>query len=75
MNKTDKNRAVSSIEHDDKHAAIPDSAHQGKEQMAISGQPEGQPKDSRKNKDNQQVPKAALAPIHRLSRVNKNNLG
>ena len=36
----DKNRPVSSIKHDDKRAAIPDSAHQGEEQMAISGQPE-----------------------------------
>ena len=32
--KTDKNRPVSSIKHDDKRAAIPDSAHQGEEQMA-----------------------------------------
>lgn len=38
--KYDKNRPVSSIKHDDKRAAIPDSAHQGEEQMAISGQPE-----------------------------------
>lgn len=29
MNKVDKNRPVSSIKHDDKRAAIPDSAHQG----------------------------------------------
>ena len=36
----DKNRPVSSIKHGDKRAAIPDSAHQGEEQMAISGQPE-----------------------------------
>lgn len=36
----DKNRPVSSIKHNDKRAAIPDSAHQGEEQMAISGQPE-----------------------------------
>ena len=36
----DKNRPVSSIKHDDKRAAIPDSAHQGEEQMAISGMPE-----------------------------------
>ena len=36
----DKNRPVSSIKHDDKRAAIPDSAHQGEEQMAISVQPE-----------------------------------
>lgn len=36
----DKKRPVSSIKHDDKRAAIPDSAHQGEEQMAISGQPE-----------------------------------
>ena len=40
MNKVDKNRPVSSIKHDDKRAAIPDSAHQGEEQMAISGMPE-----------------------------------
>ena len=38
--KYDKNRPVSSIKHDDKRAAIPDSAHQGEEEMAISGQPE-----------------------------------
>lgn len=36
----DKNRPVSSIKHDDKRVAIPDSAHQGEEQMAISGMPE-----------------------------------
>ena len=36
----DKNRPVSSIKHNDKRAAIPDSAHQGEEQMAISGKPE-----------------------------------
>ena len=36
----DKNRPVSSIKHDDKRAAIPDSAHQGEEQLAISGMPE-----------------------------------
>ncbi len=36
----DKNRPVSSIKHADKRVAIPDSAHQGEEQMAISGQPE-----------------------------------
>ena len=36
----DKNRPVSSIKHEDKRAAIPDSAHQGEEQMAISGMPE-----------------------------------
>lgn len=36
----DKNRPVSSIKHEDKRAAIPDSAHQGEEQMAISGQPD-----------------------------------
>ena len=36
----DKNRPVSSIKHDDKRAIIPDSAHQGEEQMAISGMPE-----------------------------------
>ena len=33
--KTDKNRPVSSIKHNDKRAAIPDSAHQGEEEMAI----------------------------------------
>ena len=38
--KTDKTRPVSSFKHDEKRAAIPDSAHQGEEQMAISGQPE-----------------------------------
>ena len=37
---TDKKRPVSSFKHDDKRAAIPDSAHQGEEQMAISGMPE-----------------------------------
>ena len=36
----DKNRPVSSIKHDDKRVAIPDSAHQGEEQMAIDGQPQ-----------------------------------
>lgn len=36
----DKNRPVSSIHHDEKRAAIPDSAHQGEEQVAISGMPE-----------------------------------
>jgi hypothetical protein len=36
MNKTDNVRPVSSIKYDDKRAAIPDSAHQGEEQMAIS---------------------------------------
>ena len=40
MSKTDNVRPVSSIKHDDKRAAIPDSAHQGEEQVAISGQPE-----------------------------------
>ena len=40
MNNVDKNRPVSSIKHNDKRAAIPDSAHQGEEQMAISGMPE-----------------------------------
>ena len=40
MNKIDKNRPVSSIKHGDKRVAIPDSAHQGEEQMAISGMPE-----------------------------------
>jgi len=29
MNKVDKNRPVSSIKHEDKRVAIPDSAHQG----------------------------------------------
>ena len=33
-------RPVSSIKHNDKRVSIPDSAHQGEEQMAISGQPE-----------------------------------
>lgn len=33
--KTDNNRPVSSFKHEDKRAAIPDSAHQGEEQMAI----------------------------------------
>lgn len=36
MNKTDNMRPVSSIKYDDKRAAIPGSAHQGEEQMAIS---------------------------------------
>ena len=40
MSKTDNLRPVSSIHHDEKRAAIPDSAHQGEEQMAISGMPE-----------------------------------
>ena len=40
MNQVDKNRPVSSIKHDDKRVAIPDSAHQGEEEMAISGIPE-----------------------------------
>ena len=40
MNQVDKIRPVSSIKHEDKRAAIPDSAHQGEEQMAISGMPE-----------------------------------
>ena len=40
MNNNDKTRPVTSIHHDDKRAAIPDSAHQGEELMAISGQPE-----------------------------------
>ena len=35
--KYDKNRPVSSIQHDDKRAAIPDLAHQGEEQKAIEG--------------------------------------
>lgn len=38
--KYDKTRPVTSIKHEDKRAAIPDSAHQGEEQMAISGMPE-----------------------------------
>ena len=38
MSKNDNVRPVSSIKHDDKRAAIPDSAHQGEEQVAISGQ-------------------------------------
>ena len=33
--KTDKNRPVSSIKHNDKRAAIPDSAHQGEDRMAL----------------------------------------
>ena len=33
--KTDKNSPVSSIKHNDKRAAIPDSAHQGEEEMAL----------------------------------------
>lgn len=37
MSKYDPTRPVSSIKHNDKRAAIPDSAHQGEEQMAISG--------------------------------------
>ena len=36
MNKTDNMRLDSNIKHDNKRAAIPDSAHQGEEQMAIS---------------------------------------
>ena len=40
MSKIDNVRPVSSIKHDDKRAAILDSAHQGEEQMAISGQPD-----------------------------------
>ena len=40
MSKYDPTRPVSSIEHEDKRVAIPDSAHQGEEQMAISGMPE-----------------------------------
>lgn len=39
MSKYDPTRPVSSIKHDDKRVAIPDSAHQGEEEMAISGQP------------------------------------
>ena len=35
----DKNRPVSSIKHADKRASIPDSAHQGEEQAAVSGEP------------------------------------
>ena len=40
MSKYDPTSPVSSIKHEDKRAAIPDSAHQGEEQMAISGMPE-----------------------------------
>ncbi len=40
MNKIVNVRPVSNMKHGDKRAAIPDSAHQGEEQMAISGQPE-----------------------------------
>ena len=40
MSNTDKKRPVTSIKHADKRASIPDSAHQGEEQEAISGQPE-----------------------------------
>lgn len=40
MSKYDPTRPVSSIKHEDKRVAIPDSAHQGEEQMAISGMPE-----------------------------------
>ena len=40
MSKYDPTRPVLSIKHDDKRVAIPDSAHQGEEQMAISGMPE-----------------------------------
>ena len=32
--KTDNNRSVSSIKHDDKRTAIPDSVHQGEEQIS-----------------------------------------
>ena len=39
MSKYDPTRPVSSIEHEDKRVAIPDSAHQGEEQTAISGMP------------------------------------
>jgi len=38
MNK-DNLRPVTNIRHDDKRAAIPDSAHQGEEQMTTSGSP------------------------------------
>lgn len=34
--KTDNNRPVSIFKHDDKRAAIPDSAHQGEGQMATT---------------------------------------
>jgi len=34
--KSDKNSPVCSIKHDDKRGAIPDSTHQGEEQMAVS---------------------------------------
>ncbi len=40
MSNTDKKRPVTSIKHADKRVSIPDSAHQGEEQEAISGQPE-----------------------------------
>ena len=36
--KYDKNRPVSSIKHDDKRAAIPDSAHQGESSTSAEGQ-------------------------------------
>lgn len=36
----DKKQAVSSFKHEDKRVAIPDSAHQGEEQMAISDMPQ-----------------------------------
>jgi len=51
MNKVDKNRPVSSIKHEDKRVAIPDSAHQGEEQMAISGMPEQSEYDIFRHKD------------------------
>ena len=40
MSNTDKKRPVTSIHHDDKRVSIPDSAHQGEEQVAVMGQPE-----------------------------------
>ena len=36
MSKVDSVRPVSSIKHNDKRAAIPDSTHQGEEQMACT---------------------------------------
>ena len=53
--KTDNNRPVSSFKHDDKRAAIPDSAHQGEEQMAISGMPEQSEYDIFRHEFNRQT--------------------
>lgn len=39
MNIKEQIKPVASIKHDDKRASIPDSLHQGEEQMAIEGQP------------------------------------